>query len=51
MNDIIYHDRTEFDEFVAVLVSDYQISSSVQQLKKVMNIVVVVAGIFSLALE
>jgi NTE family protein len=22
-NDIIYHDRTEFDEFVAVLVSDY----------------------------
>jgi hypothetical protein len=23
-NDIIYHDRTEFDEFVAVLVSDYQ---------------------------
>jgi hypothetical protein len=24
-NDIIYHDRTEFDEFVAVLVSDYAI--------------------------
>jgi hypothetical protein len=23
-NDIIHHDRTEFDEFVAVLVSDYQ---------------------------
>ncbi len=23
-NDIIYHDRTEFDEFVTVLVSDYQ---------------------------
>src|SRR4249920_202224 len=22
-NDIIYHDRTEFDEFVAILVSDY----------------------------
>jgi len=22
-NDIIYHDRTEFDEFVAVLISDY----------------------------
>jgi NTE family protein len=24
MNEIIYHGRTEFDEFVAVLVSDYQ---------------------------
>src|SRR5438093_11814735 len=24
-NDIIYHDRTEFDEFVAVIVSDYAI--------------------------
>jgi NTE family protein len=24
-NDIIYHDRTEFDEFVAVLISDYAI--------------------------
>ena len=24
-NDIIYHDRTEFDEFIAVLVSDYTI--------------------------
>jgi NTE family protein len=23
-NDIMYHDRTEFDEFIAVLVSDYQ---------------------------
>ena len=22
-NDIIYHDRTEFDEFVAAIVSDY----------------------------
>ena len=22
-NDIIYHDRTEFDEYVAVLISDY----------------------------
>ena len=24
-NDIIYHDRTEFDEFVAVLISDYML--------------------------
>lgn len=28
-NDILYHDRTEFDEYVAVLVSVYTTSSRV----------------------
>ncbi|MGA9151574.1 MAG: hypothetical protein WBZ36_13435 [Candidatus Nitrosopolaris sp.] len=27
-NDIIYHDRTEFDEFVVVLISDYSTVSN-----------------------
>jgi NTE family protein len=34
-NDIMYHDRTEFDEFVAVLISDFQkLASSLIKLSK-----------------
>ena len=35
-NDIMYHDRTEFDEFVAVLISDFKkLASSYQIIQMV----------------